>query len=189
MEGRSSCDRPRWEAQRAAVTEYLNGGDWTLIREFIEVESGKRSDRPQLTAALHLCRLTGATLVVAKLDRLARDAAYLRSIERGAGEGGVVFCDLPNVPAGPVGKFLVSQMANVAELEAGLISARTKAALAAAKKRGKKLGGYRGVPPPPADVAVAARRKAASAFAASVGPIAPANCGTAASACARSPRS
>ena len=160
------------EAQRAAVTEYLNGGDWTLIREFIEVESGKRSDRPQLAAALHLCRLTGATLVVAKLDRLARDAAYLRSIERGAGEGGVVFCDLPNVPAGPVGKFLVSQMANVAELEAGLISARTKAALAAAKERGKKLGGYRGVRPPPADVAVAARRKAASAFAASVGPIA-----------------
>ncbi len=74
------------------------------------------------------------------IARLARDARVLLHVVEGAGEAGVVFCDLPSVPPGPVGKFLLTQMAAVAELKAGLISQRTRAALAAAKARGTRLG-------------------------------------------------
>lgn len=109
----------------------------------MEVESGKQSDRPRLAEALAICRLIGAVLVVAKLDRLARDARFLLTVLEGAGEGGVVFADRPTVPAGPVRRFLVTQMAAVAELVAGLIAQRTKAALSAAKARGVELGGWR----------------------------------------------
>ncbi|WP_157220613.1 recombinase family protein [Flavisphingomonas formosensis] len=130
------------DAQREAVSRYLNGGDWKLLAEYVEIESGRKSDRPQLAAALAHCRATKSTLIVAKLDRLARNAAFLLTlIDSGAD---VLFCDLPDLPAGPVGRFMLTQMAAVAELEAGLISQRTKAALAAAKERGVKLGGYRG---------------------------------------------
>jgi DNA invertase Pin-like site-specific DNA recombinase len=73
--------------------------------------------------------------VIAKLDRLARNARFLLSVVEGTGETGVVFCDLPTVPPGPVGKFLVTQMAAVAELEAGLIAQRTRAALGHAGDR------------------------------------------------------
>ena len=66
------------EAQRAAVLEYLNGGQWTLLREYVEIETGKRSDRPQLSAALAYARATGATVVIAKWDRLARNVAFTR---------------------------------------------------------------------------------------------------------------
>ncbi|WP_096703748.1 recombinase family protein [Magnetospirillum sp. 15-1] len=126
------------DAQREAVANYLNGGQWELVAEVVEVESGRRHDRPQLEAALSACRLHRATLVVAKLDRLARNAKFLlQLIDSGAD---VVFCDLPHVPSGPTGRFLLTQMAAVAELEAGLISQRTKAALSAAKARGVKLG-------------------------------------------------
>jgi DNA invertase Pin-like site-specific DNA recombinase len=128
------------EAQREAVDDFLNGGGGTLVPEFLEIETGKRQDRPKLAEALALCRLHDATLIIAKLDRLARNTRFLLSIVEGSGEAGVVFCDLPTVPPGPVGKFLVTQMAAVAELEAGLISHRTRAALAAAKARGKRLG-------------------------------------------------
>jgi DNA invertase Pin-like site-specific DNA recombinase len=160
------------EAQREAVTTFLNGGSWTLLAEMVEVESGKNNDRPQLAKALELCRMTGATLVVAKLDRLARNARFLLSVVEGGGEGGVVFCDLPQVPPGPVGKFLVTQMAAVAELEAGLISQRTKAALTATKARGTKLGGWRGGPKVDSKTGREAQAKRADAFASSVGPIA-----------------
>ena len=129
------------DAQRYTVARYVdNQIAGCIVASFEEVESGKRSDRPQLAAALAACRAHRATLVIAKLDRLARNARFLLSIVEGSGEGGVVFCDLPTVPAGPVGKFLITQMAAVAELEAGLISQRTKAALTAAKARGVKLG-------------------------------------------------
>lgn len=160
------------EAQRAAVATFLNGGNWKLAGEYTEVESGKSSDRPQLAAALHACRLKGATLVVAKLDRLARDARFLLNVVEGSGKGGVVFCDLPAIQAGPVGKFMLTQMAAVAELEAGLISQRTKAALAAAKERGVKLGGYRGGPKVDGATGTAARQAKAAAFAAQVAPTA-----------------
>ena len=129
------------------------GGE--LVAEFQEVESGKRADRPQLAAALAACRRRRAVLVIAKLDRLARNARFLLSIVEGSGEAGVVFCDLPTVPAGPVGKFLITQMAAVAELEAGLISQRTRAALAVAKARGVKLGNPRLTPGTPARTAMA----------------------------------
>jgi len=129
------------DAQRAAVASHLaSNPSWSMAAEFEEVESGKRTDRPQLAAALAACRAHRATLVIAKLDRLARNARFLLLIVEGTGDGGVVFCDLPTVPAGPVGKFLITQMAAVAELEAGLIGQRTRAALAQAKARGVKLG-------------------------------------------------
>jgi DNA invertase Pin-like site-specific DNA recombinase len=128
------------EAQQEAVNRHLTREGGELAASFIEVESGKNNSRPQLAAALAECRATGATLIVAKLDRLARNARFLLSIVEGAGEAGVLFCDLPQLPTGPVGKFMLTQMAAVAELEAGLISQRTKAALQAAKARGVKLG-------------------------------------------------
>ena len=128
------------DAQRAAVARYLNGGDWKIVAEFTEVESGKRSDRPALDEALAAARLHRASLVVSKVDRLTRSVAFLsRLLEAGVD---VRFADLPQIE-GATGRFLLQQMVSVAELEAGMISARTKAALAAAKGRGKKLGGRR----------------------------------------------
>jgi DNA invertase Pin-like site-specific DNA recombinase len=129
------------EAQREAVANYLNGGNWKIIAEYVEVESGKRSDRPQLDAALAAARARRVPLVVAKVDRLTRSVSFLsRLLDAGVD---VRFADLPALE-GATGKFMLQQMAAIAELEAGMISARTKAALAAAKKRGVVLGGYRG---------------------------------------------
>lgn len=128
------------EAQRKAVSDYLNGGKWRIIAEFVEVESGRKSDRPALADALAACRVHRAPLVVAKVDRLTRSAAFLnRLLEAGVD---VRFCDLPQIE-GPAGRFMLQQMVSVAELEAGLIGKRTKDALAAAKARGKRLGGVR----------------------------------------------
>src|SRR5262245_43466104 len=70
------------EAQRQAVEDFLNGGNWQLAKEFVEVESGKKADRPQLAKAFQLCRLLGAKLVIAKLDRLSRDAHFLLGLEK-----------------------------------------------------------------------------------------------------------
>jgi hypothetical protein len=92
------------EAQRESVDAYLNGGNWSLIAEYVEVESGKNDARPQLAKALAHCKLTSATLIVAKLDRLSRNQSFLMRVYEGTGDGGVVFCDLPTIPAGPVGK-------------------------------------------------------------------------------------
>ena len=128
------------EAQREAAQRHVQREGGQILAEFIEVESGTLDRRPTLEKALQAARAHGSTLIVAKLDRLARSARFLLSVVEGAGEGGVVFCDLPTIPAGPVGKFILTQMAAVAELEAGLISQRTKAALQAAKARGVKLG-------------------------------------------------
>ena len=121
------------EAQRKAVMDYLNGGRWTLVAEFTEVETGRRGDRPELLKALERCRLTGATLVISRLDRLSRNAAFLLNLQ----DAGVDFVavDLPSA-----NRFTVGVMALVAEEEARLISSRTKAALAAAKARGVRLG-------------------------------------------------
>lgn len=145
------------EAQREAVAKFLNGGDWTIVAEFTEAESGRRSDRPELEKALTAARVHRAPLVVAKLDRLTRSVAFLsRLLEAGVD---VRFCDLPQVE-GPQGRFLLNSMVAVAELEAGLISQRTIAALAAAKARGRKLGGDRKQRP-----TNAAREKARSVIA------------------------
>jgi DNA invertase Pin-like site-specific DNA recombinase len=125
-----------------AVSSYLNGGRWTLVSEYVETGSGRKADRPKLAAALSHAKATGAKLVFAKLDRLTRNVDLLRSLV--ASDVDLVFCDLPSVPPGPMGKFLLTQMASVAELEAGLIGERTKKALAAAKARGVKLGNPNG---------------------------------------------
>jgi DNA invertase Pin-like site-specific DNA recombinase len=125
------------EAQREAVARYLNGGKWQLVQEVVEVESGKRNDRPAIAEALRLCRLHKATLIIAKLDRLARNVYFISSLM----ESGVDFiaCDFPEA-----NRLTVHILAAVAEHEASMISARTKAALEAAKARGAVLGGQRG---------------------------------------------
>jgi DNA invertase Pin-like site-specific DNA recombinase len=121
------------EAQRKAVADYLDGGRWELIAEFKEVESGKLDDRRKLREAMALCRLHNATLVIAKLDRLSRDAHFLLGLQK----AGVRFvaADMPEA-----NEMVVGIMAVVAQAERKMISARTKAALAAAKARGKRLG-------------------------------------------------
>src|SRR5215217_861284 len=125
------------EAQQEAVRSYLNGGAWELVDEVVEVESGKRNGRPKLAEALRLCRLHGATLIIAKLDRLARNVAFISNLM----ESGVEFTavDFPQA-----NRLTVHILAAVAEHEREMISQRTKAALAAAKARGKRLGGDRG---------------------------------------------
>jgi DNA invertase Pin-like site-specific DNA recombinase len=129
-------------AQREAVERYLNGGDWRIIAEYTEIESGRRADRPELEQALAAARVHRAPIVVAKVDRLTRSVGFLsRLLEAGVD---VRFADLPAIE-GPAGRFMLQQMAAVAELEAGFISDRTKRALAAAKAKGKQLGGNRGV--------------------------------------------
>jgi DNA invertase Pin-like site-specific DNA recombinase len=120
-------------AQRRAVAEFLAGGRGELVAEFVEVESGKCDDRPKLAEAMALCRLHNATLVIAKLDRLSRDAAFLLGLQK----AGVRFqaADMPEA-----NELVVGIMAVVAQAERKMISARTKAALAAARARGVKLG-------------------------------------------------
>ena len=124
------------EAQRESVQSYLNGGRWNLVGEFTEVESGKRNDRPALADALALCRIHGATLIIAKLDRLARNVAFISNLMESGAEFTAV--DFPQA-----NRLTVHILAAVAEHEAQMISQRTKAALKAAKARGVVLGGDR----------------------------------------------
>jgi len=125
------------EAQRKAVADHLDGSDWQLLGEYTEVETGKGSNalarRPQLREAIAHARREKAVLVIAKLDRLARNVAFISELM----EGGVEFVavDLPFA-----NKFMLHVMAAVAEFERDQISTRTKDALAAAKARGVELG-------------------------------------------------
>lgn len=121
------------EAQRAASETYCRSTGGKILREFTEVESGKRSNRPELKAALEACRATGATLLIAKLDRLARNVHFLSGLL----ESGVrcVAADMPNAD-----RFMLHVYAAMAEEEGRRISERTRAALAAAKARGVRLG-------------------------------------------------
>ena len=157
------------EAQRETAAGYVAGvvGGGEIVAEFTEVESGRRNERPQLALALEAAKRSRATLVIAKLDRLARNTRFLLSIVESGAD--VAFCDLPTIPPGPVGKFLITQMAAVAELEAGLISQRTKAALAVVKAKGKRLGNPR--PERARELAAASNRQAADCFAAAAGPV------------------
>jgi DNA invertase Pin-like site-specific DNA recombinase len=155
------------EAQRAAVQEYLNGGNWRIVAEYTEVESGKRKDRPKLADALKACRVHGAKLIIAKLDRLARNVAFVSNLM----ESGVDFeaVDFPQA-----NRLTIHILAAVAEHEARAISERTKAALAAAKRRGTKLGGYRAGAKLTAKARMAgckARKESADAKAADLAPI------------------
>ena len=121
------------EAQKQAVKKYLVGKDVDLISEFAEVESGKNTNRQELQKALKLCQRTKATLLIAKLDRLARNAGFLLSL-RDAGVN-FVAVDMPYA-----NRMVIGVMALVAEQERELISERTKAGLAEAKRRGTRLG-------------------------------------------------
>ena len=154
------------EAQRQAVREHLDGRSWKLIGEFTEVESGKRSDRPKLAEALKACRLQGAKLIIAKLDRLARNVAFISNLMESKVEFEAV--DFPQA-----NRLTIHIMAAIAEHEAKMISDRTRAALAAAKARGKRLGGFRGRAGTAADCAKARQAKslAAKARAIDIAPV------------------
>ena len=154
------------EAQRQAVRNHLNGGAWKLIAEFTEVESGKRGDRPRLAEALAACRLHRAKLIIAKLDRLARNVAFTSNLMEANVEFEAV--DFPQA-----NRLTIHILSAVAEHEAKMISERTRAALAAAKARGVQLGGFRGRAGTAADCAKAreARTKQAASRAADLAPL------------------
>ena len=119
------------EAQRQIIQKYL--GQIQPIAEFVETESGKRTDRPKLAEALDLCRKTKSTLIVAKLDRLSRNVAFTSKLLESDVE--IKFCDFPEA-----NRLVLHIIASIAEYEAGLISTRTKQALKAKKARGVRLG-------------------------------------------------
>lgn len=125
------------DAQRQAVRSLCEGRGWQVIAEHTEIESGKRADRPELISALHNAKLTGALLVVAKLDRLSRSVAFLSALQ----DSGARFigADMPEA-----NELTVHIMAAVAQAERKAIGRRTREALAAAKARGQKLGNPNG---------------------------------------------
>lgn len=121
------------DAQRSAVEAYLNGGSWKLVDEFTEIESGKWAERPKLAEAIRAAKKQKATLVIAKLDRLSRNVAFIANLM----EAGVDFVavDMPHA-----NKLTIHILSAVAEHEREMISHRTRAALSAAKRRGVMLG-------------------------------------------------
>lgn len=125
------------DAQRTAIQAYAETKGAALVKEFVEVESGKVNTRPQLAEALHLAKVTGSVLVIAKLDRLSRNAAFLLALR----DSGVRFiaADMPDA-----NELTVGIMALVAQQEREAISKRTKEALDAAKRRGTVLGNPNG---------------------------------------------
>ncbi|WP_347312038.1 recombinase family protein [Defluviimonas sp. SAOS-178_SWC] len=125
------------EAQRKTIDDFAVSRSAEVLARFTEVESGRNPDRPELGKAIQLARLTGATLVIAKLDRLSRNAAFLLTLR----DSGVRFiaCDMPEA-----NDLTVGIMALVAQQEREAISRRTKEALAVAKARGVKLGNPNG---------------------------------------------
>jgi DNA invertase Pin-like site-specific DNA recombinase len=125
------------EAQRQVIEDFAVSRGAEVLARFTEVESGRKADRPELAKALHLAKVTGATLVIAKLDRLSRNAAFLLALR----DSGVRFVavDMPEA-----NDLTVGIMALVAQAEREAISRRTKEALAIAKARGVKLGNPNG---------------------------------------------
>jgi DNA invertase Pin-like site-specific DNA recombinase len=130
------------EAQQEAVKRFLNGGRWKLVGEFEEIESGRKiaKDRPQLMEALKECKKQKATLVIGKLDRLARNVRFFLEVLDDFGVS-IRFAEFSDIdPKTDEGRMLLINMANFAEFEGRRIGSRTKAALAAAKARGVQLG-------------------------------------------------
>lgn len=144
------------EAQEAAIQAFIKDGDRLLAPIYIEVESGKHSDRPELAKALKRAKLTGSTLLVAKLDRLSRNVAFISQLMEAKVD--FIACDQPSATP-----FTIHIYAALAENERKMISERTKAALQAAKERGTKLGGFRGHKVNPA-LGTAERTKRAALF-------------------------
>lgn len=128
------------EAQKEAVSRFCTGRDCEVLAEFVEVESGKRDDRPELAKAMHHAKITGATLVIAKLDRLSRDAAFLLQLQKDGTK--FIAADMPET-----NNLTVGILALVAQQEREAISTRTREALAAAKARGVRLGNPNGAEP------------------------------------------
>src|SRR6476619_7200292 len=120
------------EAQRKSVLDYLDGGRWWLVAEFTEIENGKRNDRPELEKALAACKKQKAKLVIAKLDRLSRNLAFIATLM----DSGVEFVAVDNPHAN---KLTIHILAAVAQHEREMIAQRTKDALQAAKARGVAL--------------------------------------------------
>src|SRR3954468_21536926 len=149
------------EAQQSAVAGFING-DAELVASFTEVESGKRSDRPELVKALEACRRQKAKLVIAKMDRLSRNLAFIAALMDSKVE--CVAVDNPHA-----NRLTVHILAAVAEHERAMISERTKDALAAAKARGKRLGNPKLALA--AKIGTAATKAAARRFAANVLPV------------------
>ena len=150
------------DAQRTSVMDYLNGGAWELVADFVEVESGKHSDRPMLAQALAACRKQKAKLVIAKLDRLSRSLAFIATLM----EAGIEFVAVDNPHAN---NLTVHILAAMAQYEREQISKRTRDALQAAKARGTKLGNPRIAEA--AGHGVEAIKAAANQFAANVLPV------------------
>jgi len=125
------------EAQRAAIEAFAFQRNAAILRTFVEVESGKNDARPKLADALHLAKVTGATLLIAKLDRLSRDAAFLLTLQKSGAR--FLAADMPDA-----NELTVGIMALVAQQERQAISKRTREALMAAKARGQKLGNPNG---------------------------------------------
>jgi DNA invertase Pin-like site-specific DNA recombinase len=150
------------EAQRQAVQQYLNGGNWSLVGEFTEIESGKRNKRPELEKALTACKRQKAKLVIAKLDRLSRNLAFIATLM----ESGVEFVAVDNPHAN---KLTIHILAAVAQHEREMIAQRTKDALRAAKARGVVLGNPKLAAV--RDRAVASLKADADRFAKNVAPI------------------
>src|SRR5437660_11386002 len=121
------------DAQREAVENYLNGARWTLVADFTEIESGKRNDRPELEKALAACKKLKARLVIAKLDRLSRNLAFIATLM----DSGVEFVAVDNPHAN---KLTVHILAAVAQYEREAIAQRTRDGLQAAKARSNPLG-------------------------------------------------
>lgn len=121
------------ESQENATAAYLGRVGGELVASFADIESGAKDDRPELQKALRKCRLTGATLLIAKLDRLSRNRRFLMDLQDSSTK--FVCCDMPEA-----NNFTVGLLACLADYERELISERTKAALQAAKARGVKLG-------------------------------------------------
>jgi DNA invertase Pin-like site-specific DNA recombinase len=139
------------DAQQEAVARFLRGDD-RVLETFTEVESGKTDSRPQLGAALEACRKPGAVLLIAKLDRLSRDVAFIAGLMKS--DVRFIACDMPDADA-----FRLHIEAAIAEEERRRISGRTKAALKAARARGVKLGGFRGHVPSTRDQALGRARQ------------------------------
>ena len=158
------------EAQLAAINAFIREEDELLTPPYVETESGKRNDRPELAKALNRCKLTGATLLVAKLDRLSRNVAFIATLQ----DAGVRFvaADMPEA-----NELTIHVMAAMAQHERKAISKRTKEALAAAKARGTSLGGWRerkdGKPRSTVDhrQGTAARQEKAAEFNSNVGQV------------------
>jgi DNA invertase Pin-like site-specific DNA recombinase len=144
------------DAQREAICTHLASISGKLLAEFTEIESGRRSDRTELVKALAACRVQRATLIIAKLDRLSRNVAFVSALMESGAD--FIACDLP-----AANRLTIHMLAAVAENEARMISERTRVALAAAKRRGTLLWGFRGRLATDADRQRAAEAKASLA--------------------------